>query len=90
MKRIMCSLGEIDVDSSSTLMKICKYLRRACERAADEHYLALSTNPSWRISASELTDHLLPWVVGVPRSAKEHRPFSPTIRAYIFALPRCK
>lgn len=71
-------------DSAPTRMKISN------NEGTGERCLALSTNPSWRISASELTDHLLPWVVGVPRPAKQHRPFSPTIRAYIFALPQCE
>lgn len=87
---MICSLEEIcadilnvdeDLQESPTCMQ---------ERLQMSAVLALPTNPSWRISASELTDHLLPWVVGAPRSAKEHRPFSPTIRAYIFAFPRCE
>lgn len=76
----------------STLMGISDNLRHE-----DNIEEMAPTKPSWRryISASELTDHLPAMGRGsaacAARAAQahEHRPFSPTIRAYIFVLPRC-
>lgn len=75
-------------DRSRLILDVDEYPQVSPTCMRERPQLSAVLHPSWRISAGVLTDHLLPWVVGVPRSAKEHRPFSPTIRAYIFALPR--